>query len=262
MRPPTGQTAAVDDTALEPAETEVPAEPERGRRWWQRLPFLLVVTAVPVAFGLYFVGVVGIAILLSDRTREDDVRAGGIVLMLWWMYAFRQGDTSPYVTAALLLVVTVFFVRAARDRLTRSSRPRAALAAGTAAAAVATAVVGFVPYGYRSPELSEADALRRTVAERSAHPWTGMRADRGLVDRGRLRFVHKPVYYVALYEQNPDVERTADGQPCFRNREVWQVDALDGSVTRKTHDTAAIAGDPCVPIRLGTERDLVPVPAG
>jgi hypothetical protein len=243
-------TGPVDDLAAPEA---------RGRQWWQRLPFLVLVGVLPVPFGLFFLGFIAIALLLTDGTRESEVRAGGAVLLFWWAYSFREGDTTPYFGVLLLAVAAVLLVRGALRR--RAAGGRAAWVPVTGATlAVALGVAGFVPYGYREPSVTRDEAVRRTVAERAARPWRGIDAQSYLVDRGRLRIVHKPVWYVALFERNAIVERTADGQPCFSRREVWQVDALSGRVARATYDEASAGGDPCLPVRLGTEEDLRPLP--
>jgi hypothetical protein len=256
--------APVPDPAGEPGRDQSAGPPAdaaaRERRWWQRLPFLVAVGVLPVPFGLFFLAFVAIALLLGDSTRETETRAGGAVLLFWWAYSFREGDTTPYVGGILLAISAVLFVRGALKRRRAGGRFAWVPALG-AVLAVALGVVSFVPYGYRQPELTRADAVRRTLAERRAHPWRGIDARRYLVERGRLRIVHTPVWYVALYEPNPDVAATADGQPCFRRREVWQVNAIDGSVSHTTYDEARVLDDPCLPIRLGTEQDLRPVPA-
>jgi hypothetical protein len=243
------------------SRTGAAAEREAGSRpWWRRLPFLVVLGVLPVPFGLFFLAFIAIALLLGDQTRETEVRAGSAVLLFWWAYSFREGDTTPYFAAVLLLVGAVLLARGALRRRAAGGRATWVPAAG-AVGAVALAVVAFVPYGYRSPEVSRDDAVRLVLAERGTHPMRRITAREYLVDSGRLRFVHTPVWYVALFEPNPTVARTADQQPCFSRREVWQVDALDGDATRVTFDDAKYGGDPCLPIRQGTSRDLRPVPS-
>lgn len=241
---------------MDPAET--PALPRR-RPWWRTLPFVVLVGVLPVPFGMYFLAFIAIALLLSDVTRETEVKAGGSVLLFWWAYSFREGDTSPYFGAPLLAIAAALLVRGAVRRR-RAGQRRAWLPAAGAVLAVALAVVAFVPDGYRKPRLDRAAAVQRTLAEREAHPWRGIEATSYLVDRGRLRIVHTPVWYVALFEPNATVARTADNQPCFSRREVWRVDAIDGSVSRATYDEAQVGGDPCLPVRQGTEADLKPLP--
>lgn len=239
-----------------------PARPEKpGRAWWQRLPFLLVVGVLPVPFGLYFTGFIAMALLLSDRTRDARVRGAGAVAFFWWAYSFREGDTSPYFAAPLLLVAAGL---AAQSALLRRREPEWGpwwLPAIGALAAVGLAVVAVVPHGYRAPELDRDEAARRVFAERTARPWRDIDASSYLVDKGRARLVHTPLWFVVLYERNPTVARTLDDQPCFARREVWKVNAVDGGVSRVTYDEAQVGGDPCLPIRIGTERDLKPVPA-
>lgn len=237
--------------------SEVEAAPRRA--FWQRLPVLVLIGVLPVPFGLYFLAFIAMALLLSDRTRDTEAKAGGAVLLFWWAYSFRQGDTTPYVSVPVLGVSAVLFAQSVRKRLADRSAPAWPPALG-ALLAVAAAVVAVVPYGYRSAEVSRDDAVRRVLAERTARPWQGIDATSYLVEGGRIRLVHTPVWYVALYERHGRVETTADGQPCFSRREVWRVDALDGAVTRATHDIATAGGDPCLPIRAGTARDLEPVP--
>jgi hypothetical protein len=245
----TGETTTKDPGAV--------AQP-LGRAWWQRLPFIVAVGVVPVPFGLYFLGFIAMALLLSDRTRDTDVRAGGAVALFWWAYSFRQGDTSPYFSAPILVLAAVLLGRSAFGRW-RGRAPRAWLPAVGAVCMVGFAVVAFFPDGYRSPRVSRAEAARLVLAERAAKPWRGIAATSYLVDAGRVRLVHTPLWFVALYEPNPTVQRTADNQPCFSRREVWQVDALDGEVSRVTYDEAKVGDDPCLPLRVGTEQDLVPV---
>ncbi|HEV2999358.1 MAG TPA: hypothetical protein VGW75_01370 [Solirubrobacteraceae bacterium] len=245
------------DTPVTPDQSAPPAR----RRWWQRLPFLVLVGVLPLPFGMFFLGFIAIALLLSDMTRESEVRAGGGVLLLWWAYSFREGETSPYLGVAMLAVAAVLLARGWRRRVTSgepAGSPWAPL--GGAALAAALGVVVLVPYGYKAPELTREDAARRVFAERAARPWKVAKATDYLVDPGRLRVIHKPVWYVAVYERNPAVPRTQDGQPCFAKREVWRVDALDGTLRKATFDEASVGGDPCLPIKLGTEKDLAPAP--
>jgi hypothetical protein len=235
-----------------------PDDKQQVRPWWRRVPFLVLVGVLPVPFGMFFAAFVAIALLLSDQTRETETRAGGAVLLFWWAYSFREGDTAPYAAGLLLAIAAVLFVRGAWKRRSAGGRHAWVPALG-AVLAVALGVAAYVPDGYREASVTRVDAVRRTLAARQAHPWKGIAADEYLVQRGRVRFVHTPVWYVALYERNPRIERTADLQPCFSRREVWQVNALDGSVSRTTYDDAVVNKDPCLPIRLGTEADLRPV---
>jgi hypothetical protein len=220
---------------------------------------LFLVGVLPAPFGLYFLPFIAIGMLLIDPTRESEVKGGGLVLLFWWAYSFREGDTSPYFGAMLLLVAAVLLARGAWRRRGAGGTYAWVPALG-AAFAVAMAVVAVVPYGYREAEIGRDGALARTLAERRAHPWKGIDATSYLVDRGRLRFVHTPVWYVVLYERNPSVAETVDKQPCFARREVWRVDALDGSVARATYDEARAGNDPCLPLRAGTSKDLHAVP--
>ena len=238
---------------------EQPDEPAR-RRWWQRLPVLVLLGVVPVPFGLYFLAFIAIALLLSDRTRDTEVKAAGAVLLFWWAYSFRQGDTSPYVAVVLLAMAATLYARSAMRRRGSGGGPVWLPLAG-AAGAVALGVVAFVPDGYRAAEVSRDDAVRRVLAERAARPWRGIAATSYLVEGGRARLVHTPQWFVALYERHASVAQTLDRQPCFSRREVWSVNALDGSVARATYDEAEAGGDPCLPLRAGTARDLRPVPA-
>ncbi|HEX8001851.1 MAG TPA: hypothetical protein VF519_04065 [Mycobacteriales bacterium] len=248
-------------TADAAAPAADPTAPPARRRWWQRLPMLLLVGVVPLPFGFFFLGFVAIALLFSDLTRESEVRAGGGVLLFWWAYSFREGDTSPYLAAALLAIAAALLARGWRRRVERGGGLRGSWGplAGAVLAAV-LAVLVLVPYGYRSSEITREDAARRTFEARAARPWTGLVATDYLVDPGRLRVIHKPVWYVAVYERHASVPTTADGQPCFTRREVWRVDGLDGTVSRATSDDAKVGGDPCLPIKLGTARDLKPAP--
>lgn len=229
------------------------------RRWWQTLPALFVVGVLPAPFGLFFLPFLAMGMLLIDPTRESEVKGGGLVLLFWWTYSFREGDTSPYFGAFLLLVAAALLGRGALKRRRVGGRYAWVPAIG-AVFAVVMAVVAVVPYGYREATISRDDALTRTLAERRAHPWKGIDATSYLVDRGRLRFVHTPVWYVVLYERNATVAETVDKQPCFARREVWRVDALDGAVARATYDEARVGHDPCLPLRAGTSKDLDAVP--
>jgi hypothetical protein len=251
----------VDTTTADPAPAPTdPPAPRAVRRWWQRLPFLVLVGVVPLPFGLFFMGFIAIALLLSDRTRENEVRAGGAVLLLWWTYSFREGDTSPYLGVALLAIAAVLLGRAVRKRVVSGGWRSAAGPLGAALLAAALGVVVLVPYGYRDYDVTREEAARSVLAERAARPWKVTKATDYLVEGGRLRVIHKPVWYVAVYERNPELPRTADNQPCFSRREVWRVDGLDGSVEKTVYDDASVGGDPCLPIRLGTEHDLKPIP--
>jgi hypothetical protein len=248
-----------DRTGSGGAAAEAPVE--RRRRWWQTVPLLLLLGVVAPPFGLYFLGFIAIALLLTDVTRETEVRAGGAVLLFWWAWSFREGDTTPYFGVILLAIGATLFARVAVRRL-RAGRRDAWLPGVVALLAVAFGVASFVPYGYREPTVTREEAARLVFAERAAHPWRRIDASSYLVDRGRLRLVHKPVWYVTVYERNPTVELTVDKQPCFSRREVWGVDALDGSVSRVTYDEARAGGDPCLPLRAGTKDDLRPAPLG
>lgn len=230
-----------------------------SRKWWQRLPFLVLLGVLPVPFGLFFLAFVAIAMLLTDQTRETETRAGGGVLLFWWAYNFREGDTAPYFSAFLLVAAAVLLVRGALKRRTEGRGLAWVSLAGAVGAAV-LAVAAYVPNGYQPPKLTREDAVRRTIEERTARPWRGIEADEYLVDRGRERFLHTPLWYVVLYERHATVPRTVDGEGCFSRREVWRVDALDGHVSRVTYDEAAVVDDPCLPVRLGTREDLKPVP--
>lgn len=238
-----------------------PAAPLAVRRWWQTLPFLVLVGVLPLPFGMFFMGFIAIFLLLGDATRESEVRAGGAVLLLWWTYSFREGDTSPYLGIVLLSVAAVLFARGWRRRVAAGTGARGAWGplAG-ALLAVALGVVVIYPHGYRTHELSRDAAARAVFAERTARPWRGFAASDYLVDPGRLRVIHTPVWYVAVYERHATLPRTQDGEPCFTRREVWRVDGLDGSVTRATYDEASAGRDPCLPIRLGTGRDVRKAP--
>lgn len=250
-------TDAPADPPAPPAPAP-PAEPAR-RRWWQRVPFLVLVGVLPLPLGMFFLGFIAIGLLCSDMTRESEVRGGGTVLLLWWTYSFREGDTSPYFGATLLAVAAVLFVLGWRRRVREGGASPWGPAAG-ALLAVALGVAVLVPYGYRSYEVTREAAAREVFTERAQRPWKGLRASDYLVEGGRLRVIHKPVWYVVVYERNATVPRTGDGQPCFSRREVWRVDGLNGSVSRATFDDAVVGGDPCLPIRLGTEEDLKPAP--
>lgn len=247
-----------DATATETAPGEAAAA--RGRAFWQRLPVLLAVGVAPVPFGFYFMGFIAMAMLLSDRTRDVDARAGGTVALFWWSYMFRQGDTSPYLSVVLLAVAGTLFARSALARRRGTARGPAWVPAGAVLGLAACAVAGFVPYGYRGHEVGREEAVHRVVEERAARPWRGIGAEQYLAERGRLRLVHKPVWYVALYEPHPTIPATADRQPCFARREVWRVDGLTGAVSRATYDEAHAGGDPCLPVRAGTASDLRPLP--
>jgi hypothetical protein len=248
------------ESTTAPVAPDPATAPAPVRRWWQRLPFLVLVGVLPLPFGLFFLGFIAIALLLSDATRESEVRAGGGVLLLWWEYSFREGETTPYVGAVMLAIAAVLLALGARRRLAYGGVRAAWGPLGGTLLAAALGVVVLVPYGYRQPEVTREAAARRVFEERAARPWKVGRATDYLVDPGRLRVIHKPVWYVAVYERHATIERTQDSQPCFSRREVWRVDALDGSVTRATYDDAAAGDDPCLPIRLGTERDLRPAP--
>jgi hypothetical protein len=248
--------AGRENGGVEPTQ---PTDRPRRRPWWRTLPFLVLVGVLPVPFGMYFLAFIAIALLLSDGTRETEVKAGGAVLLFWWAYSFREGDTSPYFGATLLAIAAVLLARGAVRR-GREGRRSAWLPAVGTLAAVVLGVLAFLPDGYKAPRLDRTAAVQRTLAERQAHPWRGIDATSYLVDRGRLRIVHTPVWYVVLFERNATVARTADNQPCFSRREVWRVDAIDGSVARATYDEARVGGDPCLPVRQGTEADLKPLP--
>jgi len=229
------------------------------RAWYQRLPVLLLVGVVPVPFGLYFLAFIAMALLLSDRTRDTPIRAGGAVALFWWAYTFRQGDTTPFVGGPMVAVAAALFAQAAWQR--RTERLRAAVPALCALGLAVLTVVTFVPDGYRPADVTREQALDLVIAERTARPWRGIAAERYLVERGRARLVHTPLWYVVLYEPHATVERTVDGEECLSRREVWRVDALDGEVSRVTYDEAEVGDDPCLPVRAGTSRDLKPVPS-
>ena len=239
--------------------TDDPTAPPTERRWWQRLPFLVLVGVLPLPFGMFFLGFIAIALLLTDLTRESEVRGGGLALLVWWTYSFREGDTSPYVGVVLLSIAAVLLARGWRLRVAKGAGVRDWW--GPLAGALLAAVLGVVviyPYGYRSFEVTREAAAREAFEARGPQP--RFTATDYLVDRGRLRVIHKPVWYVVVYERNATIPRTRDDQPCFSRREVWRVDALNGSAKRATFDEASVGGDPCLPIRLGTEKDLKSAP--
>ena len=248
-----------DATATETASGKTAAPPVRA--WWQRLPVLVLVGVAPVPFGLFFLAFIAMAMLLSDRTRDADARGGGTVALFWWAYMFRQGDSSPYLSLVLLAIAGTLFARSALAR--RGGRAGGAgwVPAAAVVGLAAGAGAGFVPYGYRGHEVGRDEAVHRVVEERAARPWRGIAARQYLAERGRLRLVHKPVWYVALYEPHPTIATTVDRQPCFTRREVWRVDGLTGDVARATYDEAHAVDDPCLPIRAGTANDLRPLPA-
>lgn len=241
------------------ASGDQPDQPAR-RAWYRRLPVLLVVGVLPVPFGLYFLGFIAMAMLLSDRTRDVPVKAGGALTLFWWAYTFRQGDTTPFVAAPLLVIAAALFAQSAWQRRTERTGP-VWLPALCAAGLLALAVAAWVPDGYRPARITRDDAVRRVVAERTARPWRGIKATDYFAEGGRARLVHTRLWYVVLYERNATVERTVDGETCFSRREVWKVNALDGKVSRVTYDEASAGDDPCLPVRAGTQRDLREVPA-
>lgn len=245
------------DLTTEPAEQTVPER--AGRAWWQRLPFLLVVGVLPVPLGMYFVAFIAMAVLLSDRTRDTPVRAAGAVGLFWWAYSFREGDTTPYFAAPVLVLAAALFAQSALVRRREAGWGPWWVPGVAAVGALALALVSFFPDGYRKPELDREAAARAVFAERADNPWREIKPTSYLVERGRARLVHTPLWFVVLYENHPTVKRTVDDQPCFLRRQVWKVNALDGAVTPVTYDESRVGGDPCLPIRLGTEEDLRPV---
>lgn len=243
----------VDETS-EPPRQDEDTPPSARRPWYRSLSFLVPAGIVSGMFGLYFAGLIVLLLFFSDRRRDRNVRIGGSLLLLWWLWTWTLPGTSPYVGFGLLVGSAVFLGLAARS----ADGTARATVAGLAATAAALAALALVPYGVRGPELSEDAALRRTLDTRRGHQ-DNVDASQADVVPSRERFTNRPFYFVVLHEQNPDRAKTGDGEPCFRRAEVHVVDALDGSVEREANVEAKDEDGNCLPLRLGTGSDLVPV---
>lgn len=253
---PEGDAAGPEETdGTVPPEGGGAGEPDGGGRpWYRRLEFLVPAGVLSGLVGLFFVGLIVMLLLVGDPRRDRDLRIGGPVLLLWWLWTWTLPGTSPYIGAGLLLVAAVFLGRAAR---TASGRARA-VTGGLALAAIALAVAGLVPYGVRQPDLGEGEALRLVLEARRGDP-ENVDAAKADVVPARERFTSRPYYFVVLHEQNPDRAVTGDGEPCFRRAEVHVVDGIDGSVERQRIADALPEDGNCLPLKIGTGAGLVPV---
>ena len=100
-----------------------------------------------------------------------------------------------------------------------------------------------------------------------------MRATHAQVIRTRERFTQRPIYLVLLFEPNPRAATTTDGEGCFQREEVHVVNGLTGAVDQRgLIDKLTFAPNPyqlaqarekdgnCLPLPLGTRRDVVRIP--
>jgi hypothetical protein len=247
----------VDDDS----ETQPPAGPDQGpaaatggRPWYRRLTFVVPAGIASGILGLFFVGFAVLLLFLTDRDRHRDVRIGGSVLLLWWLWTWTLAGTSLYIGVGLLVTTAVFLAAAAR---TLDRRP-AAVAGGLAASALLVAATGLFPDGVRAPALDKEEALQRVMTSRRGHP-ENVTASQADVVATRARFTNRPYYFVVLHERNPDRATTGDGEPCFRRAEIHLVDALDGSARRQQVTEARAEDGHCLPLKVGTHQNLVPV---
>jgi hypothetical protein len=151
----------------------------------------------------------------------------------------------------------------------RADRAAAARTAGFAAVALGFAVLNVAPYGLRHPTLDKPAALARAVAASRGE----VKATQAQVVRTRERFDQRPIYLVLLFEPNANAATDADGEPCFRREEVHVVDGITGAVDRRglidqmmltpsryqVAQARAKDGN-CLPLPVGTGRNVVPIP--
>ncbi len=252
------QTARVTDT--ETADTDdVGRAPAPGPRpWWRSTAFLLLLGGVAPRFGFFFTGLIAMALLLGDATRQRDVRAGGAVVVLYWTWVWTFAGIQPPIAFVLLTIAAVFFFRA--TRALRSEHARSWWWTATATLATAAfAVLNLVPYGVRQAELSKTDALKRTADAQAAD--RRIAATRAAVYAVRNRLTQRPLYIVVLFEPNTTQPTTGDGEPCFRRLERVQVDGISGDLDRLGVVEAAAADGNCLRVKVGTRLELLPVPA-
>lgn len=272
-------------TTAEP-ETGEPDVPDTGapptaRAWFRRLPVIFGVGLVVGFLGQFFLGLVVIALLISDQTRPDWVRAGGALLLGWWLAVWTLDSTPPWLGALLLGLAAAAFVAAARAR--RKDSAGWSVATGVVAAAcLGLAALNLWPHGLRHRDVSRSDAERaavtaiqdgsaRTLESRdvvryglaalASHDEPPLRATAVQTVASRFRFTQTPIWYVVAFEPNPTVPTTLDGEPCFKRSETVVVDALSGAVTRLGVRTALEEDNGCLRLKLGTRRELHAPPA-
>ncbi len=263
-------------TDLDRPDDGLDLEPPSLRPWYRRTPFLVFTGGVLVVVGNYFLGLIAVVLLAGDRTRDPDSRIGGAVLIFAWMFTWTLPGASPYVAFALLGIAAAFLGRSAlarrAGRIDREWRGVAALAA----VAALLAVLSLVPYGVRSSRFDADEAAAKVLAARvdgtsrdvgpGDFPVFGALAfqddfrpitpSRQLVAPARLRFTNTPIYYVVLFEQNPNTALTGDGEPCFSASETHSVHGLSGEVVHLGRQDARKKDGGCLPLPRGTRTDI------
>jgi hypothetical protein len=249
------------------ADSPVAVPEPKAAAWWRHLAFVIALALLP-RIGLYFCGLIAMVILFSDQRRNAYTRLGGTLLIGWWTFTWARSGVPPLLGLALLAAAAAAFAVAA----VQQSGQRVTLVRNASLAVVAgvLAVLNVVPYGKRSAEFGEDEALRRAVAASAGR----VEATHAQVAATRERLIQRPLYVVLLFEPNPTTAETLDREPCFRRAEVHVVDGLDGTVdradlidrlllaNRRSNVAEARKKDGfCLPLPRGTSQDIVPLPA-
>jgi hypothetical protein len=256
----------VDDDSLADAASSGAAADSARVPWWRHLAVVLLLAAL-ARVGLYFAGLVGLLIFLTDLRRHPYTRLGGSLVIAWWTFVWARASVPPLTGLALMLAAGAAYAVASWQQLRQPAA--AARNAALAGAAVVLALLNVVPYGMRAAKLDKAQALARAVAVSRGD----VHATDAQVAKTRARFDQRPVYLVLLFEPNANAATTSDGEPCFRREEVHVVDGIDGTVDRRglidrlmlTPNSYQLAearkkDGNCLPLPRGTRKDVVRIP--
>lgn len=263
-----------DETAVERTAT-------RPARSWFRSNGFIAFLAIPWPYlGFFFLGFIAIVLLSGDRSRDLPSRVGGSVLIFAWIYAWTlAGFVTPYVGFTVFGIAAYYLATSARRRRSGDAPGGWATPAVLAATATALAVVGLVPHGVRSARFDADEAATRVLAAREAgtartistsdvlvygaralqDEFEPVEAEQRLVEPARFRFTNAPIYYVVLFEQNPETARTGDGEPCFSASETLTIHGISGDVVNLGRQDAREEDGGCLPLLRGTRADLEPV---
>ncbi|MCA1822961.1 MAG: hypothetical protein ABR520_07475 [Mycobacteriales bacterium] len=227
----------------------------RARPRWQALWFVCLVGVVGPALGLYFLGLIAAFVLAIDATRPKGIRAAGVAVLAWWTWVWTLPGVPPYPSFALLGIAATSLVRSAAATW-RAERHAAIAAAGLAVGVATLAVLSLLPYGVRAPRVDRSHALAQALdAHRSAGSGA-IDARWAQVATARQRFIQRPLYYVVLFEPNPSLASTDDGEPCFRRSETYRIDGVDARATDLGKVEARAADGGCLRLKVGTRAEL------